>query len=106
MHAMADNYIWYMSSIHSNTSYGMFVDKLIDERSRNQKSKAAGLKCGGFTVCNNAFKQQTYEELNLNLRRYNTARVLSSKSSKTPLLCCRSVKLCKVSMGLFFLVAK
>lgn len=71
-----------------------------------QKSSEADvlqLKCVALTVHNNAFKQQTYKELNLYLRRYNTVIVLSFKSSKTSLVmlkcCCRSVKLNKVSMG-------
>lgn len=81
------------------------VDRFTVQKS---SSKAAGLqlKCGAFTVRNNARKQHTSKELNLYLRRYNTARVLSFKSSKTPLVmhkcCCRSVKLNKVSMGFFF----
>lgn len=99
-----NKYIWYMSSICSHTSCSMWVSELINLQSRNHQAKLMDYSLSGaFTVCNNAFKQQIYKELNLYLRRSNTAWVLSFKSSKIPLVmlkcCCRSVKINKVSMG-------
>lgn len=80
------------------SSCSMLVEKLIDERSRNHY--VYGFKYEDFTICNNAFKQ--HMRSSISIQEGITQREEWVLNQVRPyLLGCRSVKLCKLSMGLF-----
>lgn len=72
-----------MFGICSHTTYSMLVGKLIGLLSSKQ---ARLMYFSGVCValCDIAFKRQTYKELNLYLRRYNTVIVSSFLNQARP----------------------